>query len=267
MRSRDCENVMPRSCRGQRTARSFSGVSRDIQAVQPFPEGALPDEKNQGLKRIRARVRGFHARAYSYVATSVKLDRGSFRFRQQGSAPNFQGGILTLCTCKHQMRASQSCEEWENDVWLLGFTSRTLHKGKHWLFYLAKIQFAFESHGDLWNSMKEECRAAKAAHEHFLGDMFEPKRPNLTGNARYSPDQYHAPSRHCHRKGRSDVRWHNDINYRLAWKYGSPALLVADPESTFLWEEPTIYIMDDHCRNYRKWSSLQEVMKRLRETN
>ena len=58
--------------------------------------------------------------------------------------------------------------------------------------------------------------------------------------------------------------WHNDINYHLAHKYDHPALLVADPRRTFIWNEPIIYLAHDHCRNYLKWSSLQELLALLR---
>src|SRR5690606_2122693 len=111
-------------------------TTHDIQTIQPFPSGGELG-KNLGLPLpvLIKRISTQKVRAYSYVVRTVKLDHETTPTEQHGSAPNFQGDILTLCTCKHQMRASQCGEDW-NGLWLAGVTSRTIHKGKHWLFYL-----------------------------------------------------------------------------------------------------------------------------------
>ena len=84
-----------------------------VQSVQPFPEsGLLADNSHLPLALLAKRLRRIRDRAYSYVVRSVKLDRSTMSFEQHGSAPNFQGEVLTLCTCKHQMRSSQPAEEW-----------------------------------------------------------------------------------------------------------------------------------------------------------
>jgi hypothetical protein len=196
----------------------------------------------------------------------VNLDRETTTFEQHGSAPNFQGDVLTLCTCKHQMRASQAAEDWAG-VWLAGVTSRTIHDGRHWLFYLARIESAYESHSDLWTGMGAGCRNAKAAHVHYLGDVFKPKTPPPTTDARFSPARYVPPTLHAHRWRDEDGwhnGWHNDINYYLAHRYGRPPLLVADPRRTFLWSEPVIYFAGRHCRNYLRWASLRDLLALLR---
>src|SRR5258708_7720272 len=122
----------------------------DIQSVQSCPSGGHLG-KNLGLPPplLPAPLRQLKDRAYSYVVRTVRWDPETATFEQQGSAPNFQGDVLTLCTCKHQMRTSRAAEDWHG-VWLAGVTSRTIHDGKHWLFYLAKIKSAHESHADLW---------------------------------------------------------------------------------------------------------------------
>jgi hypothetical protein len=164
------------------------------------------------------------------------------------------------------MRASQAAEDWRG-VWLAGVTSRTIHEEKHWLFCLAKIEYAYDSHSDLWNGVGAGCRNAKGAHLHVLGDIFKPKTPLPSADARFSPFRYVSPQLHAHRWRDEDGwhnDWHNDINYHLAHKYGHPPLLVADPLRTFVWNEPMIYFALDHCRNYLKWSSLQELLALLR---
>jgi hypothetical protein len=239
---------------------------RTIQTVQPFPEiGLLADNSNLPLAILANRIRKVRGSGYSYVVSTVNLKPNAMGFEQHGSAPNFQGEVLTLCTCKHQMRSRLSADQWQDDVWIVGFTSRTIYAGKHWLFYLAKVESAHDSHSDLWSRVDASTRDAKAAHVHFLGDMFKPKTPQPTDNARFSTSWYVMPPIHAHRKDRSDTGWHNDINYYLASKSRHPPLLVADPKWTFLWEDPMIFFTGDHCRDYFKWSSLHELVARLRE--
>jgi len=240
-------------------------VVEDIQTVQTFPtSGRLAKNLGLPLPVLKTQIGTANGKTYSYVLSTVKLDHEATTFEQHGSAPNFQGGVLTLCTCKHQMRATRSAEDWQG-VWVAGFTSRTIHAGRHWLFYLAKMDAAHEAHSDLWKAMAANTRNAKAAETNFLGDIFRPKTPLPTGDARYSPTRYVTPSAHAHRQHRGDKGWHNDISYYLAEKYGHPALLVADPRNTFLWDEPMIYFSDDHCRNFHKWPSLSQLVSQLRE--
>jgi hypothetical protein len=221
--------------------------------VQPFPiSGPLADNLNTPLPVIARQLRDSQARAYSYVVRTVKLNAATQQFEQRGSAPNFQGGVLSLCTCKHRMRACRSSAEWENDVWLVGFSSRTMLDGKHWLFYLAKIESAIDSHSDVWAELSSRARKAKEASQNYLGDVFEPKTPAPIADSRFLPSRYVAPSRHAHRKTPGDSQWKNDICYKHADKYRHPSLLLADPRQTFLWEQPTIYLTRQHCRDYLK---------------
>lgn len=238
-----------------------------ILTVQPFPEaGKLADNSNLPLGILAGRTHKVRDEAFSYVVRTVNLKPHTLGFEQHGSAPNFQGDVLTLCTCKHQMRSRRSVDDWMG-VWIAGFTSRTIHDGRHWLFYLAKVESAHDSHSDLWNHLDANTRNAKAAHIHFLGDNFKPKSPRPTGNARFSPSRYVIPSVHAHRQDRSDTGWHNDINYHLASKSRHPPLLVADPKRTFMWDEPMIFFAEDHCRDYFKWSSLEDLVAQLREAS
>src|SRR5713101_4344306 len=103
---------------------------------QPFPiSGRLAKNLDLSLAALKKRLRAETDEAHSYVVKSVKWDQPTKLFRQRGCAPNFQGGYITLCTCKHQMRATQDGDDWK-DTWVAGFASRCL--GHHWLFYLTK---------------------------------------------------------------------------------------------------------------------------------
>lgn len=127
--------------RSKAMASSSCHTPRVIQTVQSFPEsGLLADNSNLGLGNLADRIRKVRGGAYSYVVSTVNLNPNNLGFEQHGSAPNFQGNVLTLCTCKHQMRSRLSADQWHGDVWLVGFTSRTIYAGRHWLFYLAKVE-------------------------------------------------------------------------------------------------------------------------------
>jgi hypothetical protein len=238
----------------------------DDQKIQAFPRnGILAKSANLPLPILASKMQMIEGKAYSYVVRTVSLNEAT-NFDQSGSAPNFQGDVLTLCTCKHQMRSRLSVQEWEDDVWLAGFTSRTIHDGRHWLFFLAKVETAYESHSDLWNDVDADYRREKAAHLNYLGDLFKPTRPKPIGLARFSAGRYLMPSAHAHRRYPGDDGWKHDINYRHAVTSNHAPLLVADPRLTFLWEEPMIYFASKkHCRDYHTWSSLQELMDMLRK--
>ena len=231
------------------------------QLVQPFPvEPPLSDNLDLSLDTLLGRVGKPTAAAYSYIVRTVTWDEESFV--QKGSAPNFQGGVLTLCTCKHQMRAGRDAPAWIGS-WLVGFTSRTLLEDQHWLFFLAKIDFAFASHADLWEHLPAKAQRAKAAHRNFLGDVFEPMTPLTTLDGRYDPSSYRAPDeqKHSHSHESNPFGWHNDINYASTRKKRHPSLLLADPKLTFMWTKPSIALQPDHCRDYSKQSLTQLLAK------
>jgi hypothetical protein len=239
------------------------GDSASAETVQPFPKGKSAFRINRTLSELSTRLAIYQDKAYSYVVTSVQFKNEVFE--QHGSAPNFQGGVLTLCTCKHQMRTRLDVGDWHGN-WVAGFSSRCLHDGKHWLFYLMKVEEAYDSHSDLWNGQPESVRVAKAAHRHFLGDVFIPKKTGLTGDSRFEPARYHRPRRHAHISKKHPTGWHNDINYQHADRAGrQPPLLVGKPSLTFIWNEPMLSLSHDHCRDYSKWASLQDIIARLKE--
>ena len=169
---------------------------------------------------------------YTYVVTTVDYDEG--RLFQAGSGPNFQGDLVTLCSCKHYMRMFRDREDWIG-VWVAGFTSSTIPPGNV-LFYLMKVSQAYDTHRELWESdcIPEETKIAKAAHLDRFGDIYRPK--NTTGSP-YSHLGYHEPCQchvHC-----EPGDWGKDIDYPD--RYGrKPALLVGDPEFSFLWDRPAI---------------------------
>ncbi len=232
-------------------------------SVQAFPkDDMLAANLNLIHSELVNRIGKTEGAAYSYIVKTVRMDRTSLCFEQHGSAPNFQGGHLTLCTCKHQMRSSLEMSAWKNK-WVAGFTSRCLYQKRHWMFFLTLVQDAHKSHAELWECLPSAVREAKSAQEHFLGDLFAP-RGSLAGEDRFDPRRYLAPSRHIHHSHKCDNDWHNDINYKHSDRYRRPSLLVGDPHLTFLWEKPVIFFDEDHCRNFKKWESVSELLPHLK---
>ena len=169
---------------------------------------------------------------YSYIVDTVEHHSG--RLYQAGSGPNFQGGLITLCSCKHLMRTYLDTESWKG-VWIAGFTSsRELPRNK--LFYLMMVSQAFESHREFWvsDSIPEETKSAKAAHLDRFGDIYKPK--SESGDPHYHRRYYEPCKKHVHCEPGD---WRKDISYRD--RYGrTPVLLVGHPEYSFLWNRPLI---------------------------
>jgi hypothetical protein len=185
---------------------------RTSPSVQAFPEsGLLAENLNLSRAELVKCVPKAEGAAYSYVVKSVKMDGSGRHFEQHGSGPNFQRRRLTLCTCKHQMRTGLGRRDWIG-TWVVGFTSRCLHAGRHWLFYLRRVRTAYESHAELWDSLPAGARQQKSATANFLGDVFAP-RGKVVGDSRFDPGHYHTPTRHSHRRNGCDNGWHNDIDY------------------------------------------------------
>ncbi len=217
---------------------------------------------NLGLSRARLvqMIEGDTDPVYAYIMSSVVLDGGNLF--QTGTGPKFQGGSITLCTCKHRMRTSLSVDQWPG-TWVAECG------GRHWLFYLAKVKEAYESQSELWYSdaLPEEARQAKSARYSRLGDLYEPKI-ELDSVGRYDPDQYHMPvSRHSHHKHACDNNWWLDIDYnRKKLKVKAkrqPSLLVCDPEFSFLWRQPLLYV-DGRWRQ-TIYGALAEFLRDLTE--
>lgn len=178
-----------------------------------------------------------------YAVTTVRVPRNG-TYLQQGSAPNFDGGLGTLCTCKHQMRSRYTVEAWASGAWVLGLTSLSKwRQGQQPYYYLMRVKQAFESQADLVEALRQQGRqdvlAAKDSTVHQRGDIFIPERP-LSGSERFNPQNYLSPvANHVHSGDHDPLHWHNDIHY-AKMKRQEPPVLVGDPEFTFVWSRPMV---------------------------
>ena len=205
------------------------------QKSQPFPRnGALGSNLNLALEKLRSKIpHSDNSIVYSYVVRTIDLDRDGFT--QWGSAPNFQGDLLTLCTCKHYMRTLR--QDWK-DIWVAGVTTKV---NRNALVYLMKVMKQFESQSELWSWMKRAVPRAvhqKAACWWELGDLFLPKLQHaLNDLEKFVPANYVEP---CELHSHSKKAWYRDIDYRngkrVEGRRRRPLLLVGDPKLSFIWD-------------------------------
>lgn len=173
-----------------------------------------------------------------YTVKTTRLDKNLKVVRHLGSGPNLEGGLATLCTCKHSMRQNHTCEDWK-DRWILGLTSRAQNNGfngEHYLFYMMKVEKAFESHNELYEYLGKKNSDAlqiKNAVKNPLGDIFQPT-DNCT--VPLDPKMYKTPHRKHSHGYDGDTQWHDDIVYD-----SKPApLLLGNCDNTFVWPQPMI---------------------------
>jgi Nucleotide modification associated domain 3 len=183
---------------------------------------------------------------YPYVVASVER-RPDGGFAQFGTSPNFQGGVITLCACKHHMRSGARFRD-PSGVWVAGISGAGVGgtSGRH-LVYLMLVELRADSQAEMWERLEPDTREAKSASRHPLGDLYEPLRPVLAGDARYRVHHYRPPCiGHVHAAG----SWYSDIDI----KYGSrrPVLLAGDPAQSWLWSRPAIRAgMSRHRAGFR----------------
>jgi hypothetical protein len=201
---------------------------------QAFPDrGALARNLNLSLKLLQTIIGSQDGAAYGYIVDTVRCDSGVFV--QTGSGPNFQGDLVMLWTCKHQMRSGVSLPDWKG-AWVAGFTGVDVIPGHrvNYLVYLMKVRQAYASHRDLWQSLPEATRTAKAADLERLGDLYRP----CADADPFDPASYTPPRpdhAHCHEYG-----WHTDVDYLSPTYHRRAPLLVGEPQYSFLWSKPLV---------------------------
>ena len=173
---------------------------------------------------------------YYYIVDTLDYIEG--QILQKGSAPNFQGGIISLCTCKHWMRTFSNIRNNEN-VWILGLTGKNLIKknGGNYLYYLMKVEKKYESHLNAWQNLPEKVKKSKNSAETKFGDIFEPKN-NLI--EKFDPLSYKSPSKehpHNRKDKKQNYVWYKDVKQY----YNKPfVLLFGDPRYSFIWTKSRI---------------------------
>jgi hypothetical protein len=251
----------------ERRAPGLSAQCDSPVKCQPFPKrGVLASRVDKPLDRLLHSIPASQRRnpVFVYIVTTVKIR--DHAFVQEGSAPNFQGGRISLCTCKHKDRASPpkwGCrgpdpkDPWKG-VWVAGLCSprQTRPRG---LFYLMRIEHTFSSHAECWEGL--DSPTDKSAHIHPIGDIYEPLPAAF--DAPWSKENYkdHLPG-HCH----GPVNREYDIERSFNGRH--PRLLVGDPQRSFLWSKPQIRLNANadagwNTAHHRFYSRLSDFLSLL----
>ncbi len=207
---------------------------------------------------------------YAYIVTTIKTAPPDFQLKQTGSAPNFDGGRITLCSCKHKDRAtfhpsSDTRDPWKN-VWVAGLTSKTEDPSRS-LAYLMCVERSFLSQMELWRVLPNRCRQAKCASKFDRGDLFEPKA--AASKDPYNPAHYHTPAvgGHVHSTVKHPNNWHNDVRRWGRWSKPH-RLLLGQAEQSYRWTNVKMVLKLDAMgisAHHRLYDSLNEFVASLQE--
>lgn len=222
----NCKPVIKKSSRHKSNDCSTSAIevtTRNWQKVSPEFTTKLPNLETILSKNDKL--------LYAYVLTSVEYDDNEDKFLQYGCSPNFEGGVGTLCCCKHKMRTYPKVEE---NTWIAGFTCSN-GSGKNYLYYLAKISKTPDTYPDLAILLEEKVSRVKDVRNNKLGDLYVMKKGREKRH--YKLGDYHESCNdHVHWKNGKLDSWEQDINYQLNGNHHK--LLIFDKKHTYVWENP-----------------------------
>jgi hypothetical protein len=220
---------------------------------QPIPKMNCNYDRNSIITLLNATDTS--APIYYYVMSSVRSHNNTLQ--HIGSGPNWQGGVITLCTCKHLMRTYPYCKQ---GTWIAGFSNFKAGEGNNSLIYLMRVGQTYKSHCALWHSLPEEIREAKASDMNPLGDVYRPLGREIQESP-FDPAMYRKPCRnHSHERG-----WSKDIKYK-AKKGIHPLLLVGDVKYSFVWNQCMITLGHSIGRGQRRLN-LCEFITCLRDAD
>jgi hypothetical protein len=263
--SRPPEPQIVRPCEATSFARASSpSVGQGPALEKPVLEGRnliASAAHNLSRDELAERLRVFgpleRQMCYSYVVRTVLLIGGEMV--QTASAPNFDAGIITLCTCKHSMRTLWPAETWRDDIWVAGMSSSGIaFRNQQSLVYLMRVREAYSSHFELFQALQDSGRSAaiglKAATMNRRGDLMIPRSSQLPPSEHLSVSGYVPPMvSHKHRGSISDTEWEKDVT-RVPRMRAPAALLVGDPAFSFTWSKQMIRNTESGAlRPWRDW--------------
>lgn len=122
------------ACRMEANESGVQGPYTLQSALKDYPDKS----QSPGHEKLKSLLEQHPSETvYMYVIESIQQDN-SGSYWQTGCAPNFQGGAITLCTCKHWMRTFKPVEDWKQGVWIAGFAGLT-HTAQQSLVYLTRV--------------------------------------------------------------------------------------------------------------------------------
>jgi len=241
--------------------------------LQKWPTEGILAEKNMDLNlaELDSRIRDIFEGGAHYTVTSVEPSRICYNtFIQTGCGPNFEGGLISQCTCRHDIRASwYGLEEWQSK-WLAGFTGWGRDRcGDSYLFYIMKIEKAFPSFKKLYDEYQSRdinLIKVKRADKNPFGDLYYPKKEGISDD--YDINSYeNLHTNHPHNKCKRRLQ---DVNYpeftkrflnKITEKHAS--LLLGHLKYSFLWKTPMIRYKGEHAPWHGKWSDIKSFLDNL----
>jgi hypothetical protein len=180
-----------------------------MRTYQKAPPWATPITKDS-----LSAVLGNIATVYVYTHHEIYMDGGELM--QSRSGPNWEGGIVTLATCKHFMRTYRN---FGAGVGVVGVTNKL--EQENWLLYAGVVDKVFPSNYDLGQYLyRHHCEAykAKLMTTNRLGDIVE-SFGDLAYAERYDKGNYIEPcANHCRAEEldpNGNPKWYKDIEYAV----------------------------------------------------
>lgn len=165
---------------------------------------------------------------YVYPHHQIELSDDN-ELEQTRSGPNWEGGMVTMATCKHFLRTYSSIKP--KKVALCGITNKI--EGENYLLYIGVIDKSFDSNYELGryiSSINQFAFDTKLATNNPLGDIFEPDE-DLEDEERYDSLNFIEPhDDHCRFVEFSDnqPKYIKDIEYQTR-SGRRPKCLILDP--------------------------------------
>lgn len=219
---------------------SHCGDAPSNSRQQVHPDSIFAQQNHDlDLQSLSSELQNHHLEiVYLYVVATCKYDKDNHQFYLQCNAPNIEGKYISLTSCKHWMRSFKQPVQWVDNFWIAGVTSTNLLSDRRQrLFYLMNIGHSFSSFSELWNShhIPNPTKEIKNASRNIFGDFYQLK-PNVKNPTDHSG--YIIPkSGHAHL---ACNRWYNDVSTEPRCGGRPSALLIGDPNQTYLWETPLI---------------------------
>jgi len=211
---------MNKKCEGT-TEESGQGCGCENE-LNPY---VIPEINKDGFKRF-VNEKEYDPEAHLRVYTLTTVDVIDGKIHQRGSAPNFKGDVMTLSTCKHDMRSTLYKNYWnegEKNLWIAGFAKSTLRKKEGFsdsiLLFLGKVKQIYKTFCEAWNEFDENIRSEKDASQYPLGDLYKPENVN---NYSKNHNDYEICNSHSHK----DNGFEKDVSTGL--------IFVFDAEKTFV---------------------------------
>lgn len=190
---------------------------------QEAPSPSIP-RNSKNLEQILDGVKTI----YVYPHHEILLDDDGI-FRQTRSGPNWEGGIVTMTTCKHLLRTysalqPESKKKGSGKVALCGITNKL--RGDNFLLYVGVVDESFASNYELGSYLAEhhfDAYQKKLANKNRLGDIFEPIDDlDLVMEEHYDHKNFIDPvPDHCRREENDSSgrpKWIKDIEYNARGK-------------------------------------------------